>query len=62
MRIILVLLYLAVAVAVIAGAIGWVLNLVALFTGFADMVIGELLIRLVGIPVAFVGSIMGWCF
>lgn len=48
-----------IAVAFAAGA-GWFMNLYKLFNIPWDVFTGEMLIRLVGVPVPFIGAIAGW--
>jgi hypothetical protein len=53
------LFYLAIIAAVLGG---WVLNVIDLASGFADMALVEVIVRIAGLPVVFLGSIMGWFF
>jgi hypothetical protein len=41
---------------------GWIMNLISIVSGFDAMATGELLVRLVGLPVGVLGAIMGWFF
>ena len=43
-------------------AIGWFMNLVTIISGFDTISLAELIVRLVGLPVVFLGAIMGWFF
>lgn len=45
---------------VIAGTTGWVRNIIAVAQSDFTSINGELVIRVIGIPAAPVGSIMGW--
>ncbi len=47
--------------AVIAAVAGWVMNLIELFTNYVVMAMPEFILRLVGVPVAIIGAVMGWC-
>lgn len=48
-------------VAIIAAGAGWVMNLIELFTNYAVMTMPEFILRLVGVPIAIIGAVMGWC-
>jgi hypothetical protein len=41
---------------------GWIMNLVAVISHFETMALGELLVRLAGLPIAVLGAFMGWFF
>lgn len=46
---------------IIAGMIGWVMNLLSLIKMLGDPVVTPLFIaRLVGVPIAPLGAILGW--
>lgn len=38
---------------------GWVHNIMAIF-GATDMATGELIVRVIGVPVAIVGAVLGY--
>lgn len=45
----------------IAGAaIGWFMNIYIILTTFGDMALAEIVIRLFGVPVLVLGSVLGW--
>lgn len=46
----------------IFGAIGWVLNIVAVVGADFANITGMLVVRIVGIVIPFVGAVMGWFF
>lgn len=48
------------AVATVLAIIGWIMNVFTIFTLWAGDVTAELIIRLVGVPVPFIGAIAGW--
>ena len=45
---------------VIAGATGWVRNIIAVTQSDFTSINGELVVRVIGIPAAPVGAVMGW--
>ena len=45
---------------VIAGTTGWVRNIIAVAHSDFTSISGELVIRVIGIPAAPVGAVMGW--
>lgn len=47
-------------IAVSLGAIGWILNIVKVFDMWGVAANGELILRVIGIPVAFLGAVLGW--
>ncbi|WP_319413845.1 hypothetical protein [uncultured Cohaesibacter sp.] len=47
-------------IAVVVGLIGWVMNIIALFHMSWNTFTTELVIRLVGVPVAIIGAVAGW--
>lgn len=53
----LALLYIA---AILGGAIGWVLNIVAVVHGLSGPLTTMMVARLVGIPVFILGAVLGW--
>ena len=42
------------------AAYGWVMNILWVFRHFQDGVTGELILRIVGIPIAIIGAILGY--
>ena len=42
------------------AAYGWVMNILWVFHHFQDGVTGELILRIVGIPIAIIGAILGY--
>ena len=46
--------------AIVLAAYGWVLNILWVFRHFQDGVTGELILRIVGIPIAIIGAILGY--
>lgn len=44
----------------IAGIVGWLLNVVKIVGLWGAPVSSELIIRIIGIPVFFIGGITGW--
>lgn len=44
----------------IAAVSGWVMNIFTLFSTFDTASVSETLIRVAGIPVPFIGAIMGY--
>jgi hypothetical protein len=44
----------------IAGTTGWVRNIIAVAQSDFTSINGELVIRVIGIPAAPVGAVMGW--
>ena len=42
------------------AAYGWVMNILWVFRHFQDGVTGELIIRIVGIPIVIIGAILGY--
>lgn len=44
----------------VLGTIGWILNIVTIFTSMAGPISGVFIVRLVGVIVAPLGAIMGW--
>lgn len=47
-------------VLIIAGAIGWVWNIIKLFSLFSADLTAELFIRIVGVFIPFIGAIAGY--
>ena len=45
---------------VIAGTTGWVRNIIAVTQSDFTSINGELVVRVIGIPAAPVGAVMGW--
>jgi hypothetical protein len=45
---------------VIAGTTGWVRNIIAVAQSDFTSINGEIVIRVIGIPVAPVGAVIGW--
>jgi len=43
-----------------AAAAGWVMNIIAIFTGSFEPVTGEMVVRIIGVFLAPIGAIMGW--
>jgi hypothetical protein len=41
---------------------GWVVNLFTLVTSFGDMALVEVIIRIAGVPLVLLGSVMGLFF
>lgn len=41
-------------------AIGWVMNLVTLFHTSFDHMTGEIILRIIGVPVFFIGAVLGY--
>ncbi|AHN84688.1 hypothetical protein PV_037 (endogenous virus) [Gutovirus Vc1] len=46
---------------VLLGGAGWVMNIIEIAQNFDVMSTGEAIIRIAGVPLAFIGAIMGWC-
>lgn len=44
----------------LAALIGWVFNLIHIFTMSWGAITGELLIRVIGVPIPIIGAIAGW--
>ena len=44
----------------ILGMIGWIMNIITIFSTMANPISGVFIIRIVGIIVAPIGAIMGW--
>lgn len=44
----------------IAGFIGWVLNIISIFGGSFDPMTGVMILRIVGVFVPVIGSVMGY--
>ena len=42
------------------GAVGWVRNIIAVTHSDFNNIDGELVVRVVGIPMAPIGAVMGW--
>ena len=42
------------------AAYGWLMNILWVFHHFHDGVTGELIIRIVGIPIVIIGAILGY--
>lgn len=42
------------------AAYGWVMNILWVFHHFQDGVTGELILRIVGIPIVIIGAILGY--
>ena len=42
------------------AAYGWLMNILWVFRHFHDGVTGELIIRIVGIPIVIIGAILGY--
>ena len=47
-------------VVIIAGVVGWVLNLIQLFGMWSQEITTELVIRIIGVPIPIIGAIAGW--
>ena len=45
---------------VIVGTTGWVRNIIAVTQSDFTSINGELIVRVIGIPAAPVGAVMGW--
>lgn len=45
---------------VFAGVVGWFMNIVKVFGLWSSDITTELIIRLVGIPIPFIGAIAGY--
>lgn len=45
---------------ILAALTGWVMNLVAIFGLWNDPVTAELVIRLIGVPIAIIGAFAGY--
>ena len=45
---------------VIAGTTGWLRNIIAVTQSDFTSINGELVVRVIGIPAAPVGAVMGW--
>jgi hypothetical protein len=52
--------YVTVLSAFVAFLYGWVWNIITLFNDAGAMEIGELVVRIVGIPLAIVGAVLGY--
>lgn len=44
----------------VGGTVGWVRNIIAVTHSDFSNINGELVVRVVGIPMAPVGAVMGW--
>lgn len=44
----------------LAAIFGWVMNLINVVTEWGGPLTGEMLVSVIGIPVAFVGALMGY--
>jgi len=44
----------------ITALIGWVMNIVKLVDLLADPLTVEAIVRIIGIPIGFIGAIFGW--
>lgn len=44
----------------ILGMIGWIMNIITIFSTMANPISGVFIVRIVGIIVAPLGAIMGW--
>ena len=42
------------------AAYGWVMNILWVFRHFQDGVTGELILRIIGIPISIIGAILGY--
>lgn len=42
------------------GIVGWVLNMLTLFTADSGMAIGELILRVIGVIIPFIGAVLGF--
>tara|TARA_R110002020_G_scaffold210667_2_gene416858 strand:+ start:694 stop:891 length:198 start_codon:yes stop_codon:yes gene_type:complete len=49
-----------IVITMILAAIGWVRNVIQLFTSTFDPLTGEIVLKIVGIFIAPLGAIMGW--
>jgi len=47
---------------VCAALYGWVINLITVVSNFAIMETPELIVRIVGVPLGFIGMLMGWFY
>ena len=54
------ILYLMLAPFAVIGIIGWVINIVKLFTNLHSPITGLFILRVVGIFVPIIGAVMGW--
>lgn len=45
---------------VVLAAYGWIMNILWVFRHFQDGVTGELIIRIIGIPIVIIGAILGY--
>ena len=60
MKIFSALVGLCVVVAAALAAYGWAMNILWVFRHFQDGVTGELAIRIIGIPIAIIGAMLGY--
>jgi hypothetical protein len=44
----------------IAAAVGWIMNIIKVFWSMGGDIDAELIIRIVGIPIAFIGAVAGY--
>lgn len=44
----------------LAGCIGWIRNLIQLFSASFDPLTGEVVLKIIGIFIAPLGAVMGW--
>ena len=44
----------------VAGVVGWIMNIVKVFWSMGGDIDAELIIRIVGIPIAFIGAVAGY--
>lgn len=51
---------LLIAILVILGAVGWVMNLLEIIGSFSDPVTGAFIFRCIGVIVLPLGGILGW--
>lgn len=50
----------ALVILILAAGLGWVINLISIFTDLATISLVELIVRIVGVPVFPVGALAGW--
>ena len=60
MKIFSAVLGLGVIAAIVLAAYGWVMNILWVFRHFQDGVTGELILRIIGIPIVIIGAILGY--
>ena len=60
MKIFSAILGLGVIATLVLAAYGWVMNILWVFRHFQDGVTGELILRIIGIPISIIGAILGY--